>query len=292
MKIAFWSNEYEKSSAFYNFVAVSIASVMQYPYTITVLENYLGRDNIGKAYFNHDENNYIKHGGKYYEGGGIEGLLRRLCRGDTQPRRDNHPHGDNSLELLRCYCSEVIPNHLFYIPQSGTINSEIFDYELYFNTSDLLSLIEENSNLCYININKQNHLSSKAFLQEADLIVINLCQNYDYLNKFFQNYSSLLSKAIFIVGNYSPKSQVSCKRISRLYNIPLEDISPIAFNEEFYIACHQGRAKEFINSNYMCTRDNPNFLFIHGIRKAAFSISKRVKEAFDKEGIEHCCMSQ
>lgn len=280
MKIAFWSNEYEKSGAFYNFVAVSIASVMQYPYTITVLENYLGRKNIGKAYFDHDDKNFIKHGGTYYEGGGIEGLLRRISCGYNFP------------ELLGYYSKEVIPNHLFYIPQSRTINSEIFDYELHINLNKLLNLIEENTNLCYINVNKKNHLSSKSCLQEADLIVINLCQNSDYLNEFFQNYSSLLSKAVFILGNYSPKAFMSCKRISKLYDIPLEDISPIPFNDEFYIACNQGRAKEFINSNYMCTRDNQNFLFIHGIRKAAYSIVKKVQSSFDKEGKEHCIIQQ
>ena len=38
MKIAFWSNAYEKTGAFLNFAAVSIAGVMWYPYTITVLK--------------------------------------------------------------------------------------------------------------------------------------------------------------------------------------------------------------------------------------------------------------
>ncbi|NLL73650.1 MAG: hypothetical protein GX237_09005 [Clostridiales bacterium] len=275
MKIAFWSNEYEKSCAFYNFAAVSIASVMQNPYTITVLENYLGRDNIGRAYFDHEDYNSIKHGGTYYEGRGIEGLLRRLSSGCNFP------------EILGYYSKEVIPNHLFYIPQNMTINSEIFDYELHINLSKLLNLIEENNNLCYINLNKKNHLSSKTCLQEVDLIVINLWQNSDYLNDFFRNYSSLLSKAIFILGNYSPRSFMSCKRISRLYDIPLEDIAPIPFNDEFSIACNQGRAKEFINSNYMCSKENPNFLFIHGIRKAAYSILKKV-HSFDKKGKEHC----
>ena len=50
MKIAFWSNAYEKTGAFLNFAAVSIAGVMWYPYTITVFENYLSKCNLGKAF--------------------------------------------------------------------------------------------------------------------------------------------------------------------------------------------------------------------------------------------------
>ena len=44
-----------------------------------------------------------------------------------------------------------------------------------------------------------------------DLILVNLYQNPDYLNDFFKNYSSFKSKAIYIVGNYTPKSMMTCK---------------------------------------------------------------------------------
>lgn len=279
MKIAFWSNAYEKSGAFLNFVAVSIATVMRYPYTITVLENYLERENLGKAFLGNNNTIHIRCSGtSFYEGGGIEGLLRRIYRGDS------------NVSLLKSYRREVISKHLYYIPQSGVINSELFDYELYYNLNELLDLVEKSTDLCFINVNQQNHLSSKAILQEADLIVINLYQNSEYLNDFFSNFSSLIPKAVFIVGNYSPKSLMSCKRISRLYDIELKDISPIPYNEEFHMACNNGGAKEFINSNYFCDKDDPNYLFIHGIRRAAYIISNKV-EAFissNKREIDHC----
>lgn len=279
MKIAFWSNAYEKSGAFLNFVAVSIASVMRYPYKITVLENYLGKENLGKAFFGNSKSFNMRDGlTNFYEGRGIEGLLRKIYRGDNYPG------------LLKNYWQEVIPKHLYYIPQNGVINSELFDYELYHNIYELIKIIEINTDLCFFNINQQNHLSSNAILQEADLIVVNLYQNPDYLKDFFLNHSSLIPKAIFIVGNYSPKSAMSCKRIARLYEIPLEHIAPIPYNEYFHLACNYGGAKEFINSNYFCSRENPNYLFIHGIRKAAFIISKKVEELFAqaKKEMEHC----
>lgn len=268
MNIAFWSNAYEKSGALFNFAAVSIASVMRCPYKITVLENYLGKNNLGKAFFQDN----TSAGNKdriinFYEGKGIEGLLRRIYRGDKDPG------------LIKYYRREVIPKHLYYIPQNGVINSELFDYELYYNLYDLICIIQNNTDLCYFNVNQQNHLSSKVILQEADLVVINLYQDSDYLKDFFLNYSSIISKSIFIIGKYSPKSILSCKRIAKQYDIALEDIAPIPYNEDFNIACRYGRAKEFINRNYFCEKENPNYLFIHGIRRAAYIISKKAEEA-------------
>ena len=279
MKVAFWSNEYEKSHAFHNFAAISIASVMSNPYTITVLENHLGRDNLGKAFFVDNDNIHARSGGTcFYEGGGIEGLLRRIYRGDNAP------------SILRGYLKEVIPEHLYYIPKSGVINSELFDYEMHNNLNELLGIITNSTDICYINSSQQNHLSSKVILQEADIIVINLFQNPEYLEDFFKNYYSLIPKSIFIVGNYSPKSIMSCKRISKLYDIPIENISPIPYNEYFHIACNFGGAKEFFNSNYFCTRESAHYLFIHGVRKAVYMILKRVEESIllDKEVMEYC----
>lgn len=279
VKVAFWSNDYEKSCAYLNFAAVSIASVMSHPYKITVLENYLGRDNIGKTFFKAcDVENPRYVGTGFYEGRGIEGLLRRIYRGDNNP------------SLLRGYIKEVIPKHLDYIPQGGVINSELFDFELYNNIYDLLHLLDRNTDLIYINTNQKNHLSSQAILQEADIIVVNLYQNSDYLEEFFKNYYSLIPKALFIVGDYSPKSIMSCKRISRLYDIPLEDISPIPYNDYFHVACNNSSAKEFLNSNYFCSRENPNFLFVYGVRKAVHMIARRINKPtlLVAEDAEYC----
>jgi hypothetical protein len=263
-------------------VAISIASVMSNPYTITMMENYLGRDNLGKAFFIDYDNMPAGSGGStgFYEGGGIEGLLRRIYRGDNNPY------------LLQGYLRDVIAEHLYYIPQSGVINSEIFDFEFYNNLVELLKIIDKNTDICYINTRQQNHLSSKAILQEADLIVINLIQDSDNLKDFFKNYYSLIPKSTFIIGNYSPKSIMSCKRISKLYDIPQENISPIPYNEYFHVACSYGGAKEFFNSNYFCPRESPNYSFIHGVRKAAYMILKRIEASMimAKEEMENCGM--
>lgn len=281
MKVAFWSNEFEKTYAFLNFVAISITCAMSSSNTITMFENYLGRDNFGKAYIPNYDNIHVRLGrsGLYhdkmhikpewtelYEGGGMEGLLRRFYRGEYSP------------DILRAYLKEVIPYHLYYIPQNRVINNELFDYELYNNLNELFKIIDISSDMCFIHTLQQNHLSSNAILQEADLIVINLLQNSEYLEYFFKNYYSLIPKSVFIIGNYSAKSILSCKRISKLYDIPLENISPIPYNEDFYVACNYMGAKEFINNNYYCPRDSAHYLFIYGIRRAAHMIAKKYSE--------------
>ncbi len=265
MKIAFWSNTYEQARVSYNLAAVSIACVMRFPYSVSVMENHLHKDNLGLAFLGTNRVPFIREvGTNYYEGGGVEGLLRYVCRGSNNPPE------------LRTYLKEVIHKHLYYIPQSRYIHNELFDYELNDNLAPLFNLLEESNDICFIDTAPLN-LNSKAILETADLIVVNLCQNINFLEDFIESYSSLIPKSVFIIGNYLTQTFLNYRKISNLYDIPLDIIAPIPWNEAFQAACSRGRAVEFITGNYKCTKDNPNYLFIQAIRKASGMIIKRAE---------------
>lgn len=263
MKIAFWSNAHEQANVSRNLAAVSVASVIRYPYTVTVLENHLRKDNLGWAYHGTDRSGLLREVGiNYYEGGGIEGLLRKIYRGNYEQA------------ILKSYLKEIIQGHLYYIPQSGIINSELFDYEFNHNAAVLFSMLEEAVDINFIDTASYNSLSSKTILEDSDLIVVNLCQSQRYIDDFFQNYSSLIPKSVFLLGNYSMHSIHTCKRIAHKYDLLPDNITPIPENELFDDACIQGRAVEFITGNYMCKREHPNSVFIQSIKKATAMIMR------------------
>lgn len=278
MKIAFWSNSYEQARVSYNLAAISITSVMRYPYSIAVLENNLHKNNLGLAYLGSDRVNLIHEAGNnYYDGGGIEGLLRKIYR------------GDNSPALLKPYLKEIIRHHLYYIPQSRFINNEIFDYEFSLNADVLFRLVEEAFDLCYIDTTPLN-MNSKNILETADLIVVNLCQNKTYIDDFFENYSSLIPKAVFLIGNYSTQSCLNYRTIAKEYEIPLELLTPIPRSEAFESAYRSGRTVEFITGSYHSLKEHPEYFFIQSVRRAATMIIKRAltRGRFSKKELEPC----
>ena len=277
MKVAFWSNANELCSVSANLAAVSVASAIRYPYSIITMENRLSAHNLGRAYNGGTRAGILDEvGTNYYDGSGMEGLLRKIYRGDVR-----------SI-VLRSYLKEIIYKHLYYIPQSRMLLSEIFDYELDHCMEPLFHMIEENAELCFIDTESNNNLSTKLILNEADLIVVNLCQKSSVLDDFFLHYSSLLSKSIFIISNYNTHSIYTIKQIAKLYQIPPENMIPIPVNERYRDAYLGGRVYEFISRNINCSKDNPNFYFIHSIKKASQLIIKRI-EQLTKLGEAHLC---
>ncbi len=267
MKVAFWSNASELCSVSQNLAAISVASVNRFPYSIIAMENRLQSHNLGKAY--HSREKYNTHdsvGTNYYDGNGIEGLLRKIYRGEYHP------------DILKSYLNEIIRKHLYYIPQSRIIHSEIFDYEFDHCIYSLFQMTNQCADICFIDTASNNSLSTKIILEEADLIVINLCQKKNVLEDFFQNFVSLIPKAVFIISNYDPKAVNSSQILFREYHIPRENIIAIPFNELYHIAYESGNVLDFIHCNYSCNMDNPNYPFIQSIKKATYIIIRKLEQ--------------
>lgn len=265
MKVAFWSNA-RQCGVSANLAAISVASVIRFPYKTLVFENHLCPNNLGCAYLGRGKADMIAEvGSNYYEGGGSESLIRRIYR------------SSKSNYYLEPYLSEIIDNHLYYMPQGHVIHSDLFDYEFNHSLEPFFNLVDSFSDITFIDTVSSNSLSTKTIIEEADLIVVNLYQDKRILEDFFSGYSSHLSKAIILISKYSSNSLLSIKRISKMYDFPMERILPIPYNEIFETAFTRGRVVEFVRCQYDCTRDSSNYFFIQSLKKAAYLIVKEVE---------------
>lgn len=207
----------------------------------------------------------------------MEGLMRKIYRGD-----------DLEGGVLKHYVTEVIGEHLYYIPQSKVIHSEIFDYEFNECLHPLLKMAEEFADICFIDTASHQNLSTKSILQEADLIVVNLCQNKDILEDFFLNYSSIISKCIFIIGNYTANYLYHIRNIASMYSLMPDDLTTIACNEAYFEAFSHGAVVEFISRNYYAEKDSPNYVFIQSVKKTAYLIIKKAVELIKQRENDLC----
>ncbi len=277
MKIAFWSNVNEKCSVSAHLAAISVTSVIRYPYSIIIVENSLNHNNLGKAFTgNCYENFFIEVGSNYYDGGGMEGLLRTIYR------------GNDCSEILKSYLKEIINQHLYYVPQSRIIHNEIFDYEFSRCFYPLFRMIEDTVDICLIDTASHNNLSTKTILEEADLIVVNLCQCQSVLDDFFENYSSLITKSVFIIGDYDCHSILNSKKIVHEYRIPWENLILIPHCTSYQNAYQNGSVVEFIYRNYSCVKENSNYIFIQSIKKATYIIMKRAEQMVKQKELTMC----
>lgn len=268
MKIAFWSNSNDLCNVTTNLAAISVTSVLRYPYSVITMENRLCSPNLGIGFFGHISKRLMDEeaGTNYYDGSGIEGLIRKIYRGEFHPG------------LLKTYVKDIISKHLFYIPQTRVIHSDIFDYEIDRYIQPMLNTLEAYADICMIDTASHQNLSTKTILEEVDLIVVNLCQSQSVLEDFVLNYSSIIPKAVFIISDYDFHTKLNYKRISAMYEIPLENIAIIPKNELYEEAFRDGRVVGFITRNYLCEKGSRNYIFMQALKKATYLIIKKAVE--------------
>ncbi len=124
---------------------------------------------------------------------------------------------------------------------------------------------------------------SKNVLDEADLIVVFFSQNKTDIHNFFERFSSLISKAIFIFVNYQRDSGYSSQRLKEDYGIYSNNIGIITENRDFLRACEEGNLGRFVSDSMHRIGEEQNHTFITCIKKIVKKIQEQGKRINAKE---------
>lgn len=284
MKIAFWSSARGRSGVTSNLACISIATAMKYSYKSLLIENHYQRNKLGNilryqwAGLEREENYHFKHIG-------IDYIINQFSNRRYDGRRNQFIYNTNqsTAKVIKEAALEILDNTLYYIPASYQFNQHTFDYNLNGNIKEILDAAEKFADLIYIDTSNHNNLSSKVILDEVDLVVVNLIQNASMIQSFFDNYSSIQNKCVFLVSNYNKNSKLNLNKISKTNSIYKPNIAAIPYNIEYQEAVSRGTVVEFLVRNYTCGRKNPNYSFIREVKKAAVMIINKVTAITEKE---------
>jgi len=189
----------------------------------------------------------------------------------------------DTSQVIKNSSLEILSNSLYFIPPSYVTNRETFEYNLYGNINRILEALDAFADIIYIDTSNKNNLSSKIILAEVDLVVVNLNQNSSMIKSFFDDYSSILSKCVFLISSYHKESSLNINKISKNHLINRANIATIPYNVEYQEAVSQGTVVEFLSRNYACKRTNPNYNFVHEVKNAVYMIYRNLGLISQKE---------
>lgn len=257
MVVAFWSNIGGKNAVTGNLACVSAMMAMEYQGKYLVMENHCQFGNIETAWVKNGAFDEVRESQNYlYQHVGMDALVKRIHANML---------GENGIESTS---RSFLGKKLFYIPQSQLIHPDLLEYELNQVVEPLLIQAREFADITFIDVAGSNHLSTKVILEKADLVVVNVSQDPNIINHFFEHYSSLLDKAFFLIGNYNPSSRFNLANIRRKYRIQKEKIAVIPYQISYKDAMTHGAVLSFLSRNHGCRRADVNYYFIKEVRRA------------------------
>lgn len=264
MKIAFWSNVRGRSGVTTNMVCISALSAIAGAGKAVLLENHYSCNSIASIILPCGQVEQLKESGKYYNRDGIEYVLKGLYS------------GKNGEELLRHAAIPLLYTSMYYLPQNYIVNKEVFNYEFSLVYKKLFYNLETFSDNVFIDTERNENLSSSAILEEADLVVVNLIQDKAALREFFDNYSSIKEKSVYLIGAYQPELLFNYRRICYEYHIPKDRTGIIPYNIELSEAMSEGRILQFLNRNYEKASGRDNDYFMRHCKKSSMMVRKNL----------------
>lgn len=304
MKLAFWSSAKENAGVTSNMACISIVAALGYSYKAILFENHYQKNDIGRMikYHHADLLNSINH--SHVKVMGIDYIMKNLSffqffylsknpyyynyKSEIQPCILNDSVYKTNLNyknlavLMKDAALEIVEKYLYYLPTNAAIPQNIYDFAMYEHVKSILEGAEELADIVYVDTTKDNHLSTKIILNEVDLVVVNLNQSLVEMKHFFQNYSSLMEKCVFLISNYNPNSFLTIQKISHIFTISQSKIAGIPYNDDYREALIRGTLVEFLYRNIDCGCHDPIYPFINEVENAVTMI---LMELIKKGGV-------
>ena len=251
MKIVFWSNVHGQSGTSSNMLAVAMMNDLMYGNRSILLQTQFEMNQLEIPLLTERHREQIRN----YNIG-----VDRLIQGIRS--------GMNAKQLLTSSCISLSKQCIDFLPSTNSKYREVYEKGMKENFKGILELAEACYEFVFIDASAGMNEFVEMIWDEADLIIINLCQNKRVLEDFFLRYHVNLDKMLFLLGNYDSSSEWNLKNIlKRVKGLKKEITFTIPYNTQFRDATSCAQLTEFFLQNIRCEKDDDNYELISELTK-------------------------
>ena len=266
--ISFWGTEDSAQLATTTTVtAVSAMIPIKYHYKTIVTQTHYSDMSLESAFVNMDR--LGNKGSLDIADTGVDALDRLLRSNKLTP------------ENISNYANSILKGKLELL--YGSFKNDEDSYARILETFPIiLDYASQFYDIVLVDLNK-GYTSPEVnqILQKSDLIVLSMSQSRQMLKKIFKDMDTLKilqeKTVIPVLGRYDRFSKYSTKNIAKFFNYK-KKIYTIPYNTQFFDACNEGKALNFMaeNANANVSTDRNGF-FLAEVAKLADAIIEAIK---------------
>ncbi len=236
MNIVFWSNYSGQAGATSNLSLISTFISLKYTYKNLIIRTQYNRNFLENMFLSKD-------------------YLSTLTLTDTGLDALHHKMINQSIdsEVLTNYTNILVRKRLDLLVGTYGASKKIYEKNFLNTYEDLYGLAKDGYDLVFSDLSAgENEIANKV-MDMADLVVVNLNQNKNVLDDFFNSAyykeHKKTKKFLFIVGFYDKRLKMNINNISRIYGISKQHICTIPYNRNFIDYANDGKTIEFVFNN-------------------------------------------
>ena len=267
MNIAFWSMTSGRSATSGNMLAVSVMSSLAYSINEILVQLDQHSRAIDDVFGERRQTNLLMEEYSYYSKKGLDSLIDK-CQLEELSIKDIN---ENMVPV-----KDTLIN---YVPVSKRTIIGVNNRELTFFSKKMFEVLNQSSQLNFIDCANGDTPVSRTILKAADVVVINLSQGMT--SPSINIDKEILKKSVFLVGKYDDNSKENISHIRKKYGIERNDIAIIPYNIQFNDAIHEGKLVSYISKSMNSRVNDENTYFINKVFLATNMILR--KAGYDAE---------
>ncbi|MCI8361989.1 MAG: hypothetical protein HFJ41_02420 [Clostridia bacterium] len=272
--VAFWSDEKRETGQTLSMVALSTYMAIEHNFKILNVSTNFKDDTLEKCYWNlQKENSFIK---KITETesvvgleAGIEGLVKIIKSNKTTPN------------IVSNYSKVIFNDRLDILCAPTTkIYSEYLEIAKMY--PDILQVANRSYDLVFVDISKKmDEQEANHILEIADIIIVNITQKLQIIDKFFtlkeENNFFKNNNVLLNIGRYDRFSKYNMKNISRYLRMK-NDVLAIPYNTLFFESCSEGKVAEFFLRLRNADTEDRNGALIQEVDRMSKVLLSKIQE--------------
>ncbi len=273
MKIVFWSPLHGQTGSTSNILAVALLTGLYYRKRSILTQTHFQYNNLEAPLVG--VNPYQAASKEYFREVGIDTIIR--CFKAAKLDKDT---------IENC-CIALGNTKLLLLPGTSKTIKEVFDYEMEAVMGNLLKAMEEVCGIVLVDLSSGDNTLSHKLMQEADLIVVNLCQNTGVVEEYFQRYAMFMQekKVFYLFGKYDRNSKYNISNLRRKYNkMKAVNSGVIPYSTGFMDAMTDGHVIDFFRSASVNHRREEEYYFMSSALKTTRNILNQAGAAIERAG--------
>lgn len=278
--VAFWSDDVKETGQTMSMVALSTYMSIEHNFRILNVSANFKDETLETCYWDLAKeesmliglSKNIKQAGELRQSSfesGVEGLVRVINSNKT------------SNSIVSSYTKVVFKNHLDVLCAPKTR-----EYEEYRSIAqmypEIIKAASRDYDLVFVDVSRRmSEENTKAILDMADVIVVNITQRMDTLNRInaAKEESDFYKKKniIFALGRYDKYSKFNVKNVSR-YIREKRDIFSIPYNTLFFESCSEGKVAEMFLRLRKVDPEDRNAAFMEELKRFSEGLLYKLKE--------------
>ncbi|MGL5381759.1 hypothetical protein [Clostridium sp.] len=246
MIVTFISEAMGQTSVTSNVTASAITMALKYTMKIGVMDTQAKFNRLERMLL---EKDFVENELKNISNANIDTFLRELQYGSDQKAND--------------FTLNILNGRLDLLPSTRQNNGEIFVNTISDRIGSLVESVNRYYDVTLIDMHHTNLMYQKYLLDSSDVIVVNINQNIEVLDKTFNSpkLKDYEDKMVYVIGNYEEKSKYNIKNIKRRYGVK-NVIAAVPHNAQFMDSCNDSKVIDFFLKNIKATKKDENYFFM------------------------------